>query len=263
LQLSRLPLFVFLSLFYLIKATLSFVLEGKTKDLMEIYRTEGIVLQTLNFQDYDRILTVFSQNEGIIKLIVKGANRVKQRGGVITAPLTHLEILYAKSKGELLKCHSLTLLNANLDLRKNLACLEAACEMTQAVLQSQFPNAPAPALYALLQAYLDKIPGMQDPNLLVASFYLKLLRHDGMLKITPLGSVCSACGLPLTDQSLSGGESYCLKHAPLNSLFFSEEEISYIILLGYCQTYQQLADITLSTEFLAKLNKFFTEHLHQ
>ena len=107
---------------------------------MEVYRTEGIVLQSLNFQDYDRILTVFTRNEGIIKLIVKGANRVKQRGGVVTAPLTHLEILYAKSRGELLKCSSLTLINANLDLRKNLSTLEAACEMTQAILSSQFPN---------------------------------------------------------------------------------------------------------------------------
>ena len=230
---------------------------------MEIYRTEGIVLQTINFQDYDRILTVFSQNEGVIKLFVKGANRIKQRGGVVTAPLTHLEILYTKSKGDLLKCSSLTLLNAHLDLRTNLTTLEAACEMTQAVLQSQFPNSPAPSLYALLTAYLDKTPGMQDPYLLVASFYLKLLRHDGLLKITPLGSVCAACGLPLTDQHLSGGDSYCSKHAPLNSLFFSEEEISYLILLGYCQTYQQLADITLTAEFLVKLKQFFVEHLHQ
>jgi DNA repair protein RecO (recombination protein O) len=110
---------------------------------------------------------------------------------------------------------------------------------------------------------LDKIPDIHDPYLLVASFYLKLLRHDGMLKITPLGSVCSACGEPLTEQSLSGGDSYCLKHAPLNSLFFSEEEISYIILLGYSQTYQQLADVTLSTDFFAKLKQFFVEHLHQ
>lgn len=226
---------------------------------MTFFLTEGIVLQTNNFQDYDQILTVFAQHEGMIKLIVKGANRPKRRGGSVTSPLTKLEIIYARGKGELLKCRTLSLLNAHLFLRENLSWLEAACEMAQGILLSQFPNQPAPALYALFQAYLEKIPTMSDPQLLTASFYIKLLRHDGLLGITPQTSACSTCGEPLTQHYLSAGECFCRKHAPLNSLAFDQEEISFLILLGYCQTYQQLGDVPLSPEFFQKIKLFFKE----
>ena len=40
---------------------------------MEILTTEGIILNTLPYGDYDVIATVFSRDHGIIKLFIKSA----------------------------------------------------------------------------------------------------------------------------------------------------------------------------------------------
>lgn len=230
---------------------------------MNTYRTEGVVLQANNFQDYDQILTIFTLDEGLIKLIVKGANHLKRRGGITTSPLTQLEVEYAKGKSEILKCKSLSVLNSNLKLRDNLSALEAGCEIIRAIQISQQPNISAPDLYHLLNSYLEKIPTMPNPAILSASFYLKVLRHDGLLGITPNDGVCSVCSAPLAMHYVSSGECFCRAHAPSGTLSFDQEEINLIVLLAYCRSFNQLSDILISSDNFAKIQSLFTQTCNQ
>jgi DNA repair protein RecO (recombination protein O) len=228
---------------------------------MQTYRTEGIILQANNFQDYDQILTVFTLDEGIIKLFVKGANHFKRRSGTVTSPLTQLEIDYTRGKSEILKCKTLSVLNLNLKLRDSLTALEAGCEIIRAIQVSQQPNISTPDLYKLMNGYLEKIPTFSDPAILTTSFCLKVLRHDGLLGITPNDAICSLCTIPLAKYYVASGECFCSAHAPSGSLCFDQEEINLIVLLAYCRNFQQLSDIELTPDHIAKLKNFFMQTL--
>lgn len=224
---------------------------------MQAYRTEGIILQALNFQDYDRILTVFTSHEGLIKLFLKGANR--PRMGNVTSPLTRAEFVYTLGNSDLYSCREISAITQYLPLRQSLATLEAAGEILKATLTSQLANVPAPDLYTLLSSYLEKLPLMRDPQALVASFCLKLLRHDGLFSPE---SVCAVCQRPLEEYYIVSGEAFCPQHAPPYSLQFPQEEMTLLLQLAYCRTFAEVAHLQLSNELRQKIAQFFSSQLN-
>lgn len=197
---------------------------------METFRCEGVILQALNFQDYDRIVTVFSLEEGLIKLIIKGANRSSQRSSNYTNPFTRAEFVYSKGKSEIYKNVELSLINQHLHLRQSLQTLEAASDIAQAVLKSQLLHTPAPDLYKLLVWCLEKMPLMIDPYLLAACFRLKLLRHDGLLNIS---ATCASCAEPLEIYYLAAGETFCSAHVPSQGVRLNSEELVQVFHLAH------------------------------
>jgi len=150
---------------------------------MEKMRTEGVIVNAFAFKDFDRIIHVFTPDDGLIKLVVKGAFSTKQGKGNTSAPLTHVEVIYTAGNSELGLCREISVLNHFLGLRKQLPILQAACDMLQAVASTQQPGKASPALYQLLTAYLAQLPKAVDPQAILASFRLKTLRHEGLLDI--------------------------------------------------------------------------------
>jgi DNA repair protein RecO (recombination protein O) len=220
--------------------------------MAQTIQTEGVILQAFNYQDYDRILSVFTYDHGLIKLISKWANSPKQRTKVITAPLTHAEFIYTQTQSELHTCREISPIKQHLELRQSLPVLEAACQMAQALNSTQPLNTPAPDLYRLFNSYLDKLPSMKDPHALTASFKLKLLRHDGVLL---LNEVCSHCSAPLDEGSLFSGEVFCLRHVPNGGVPFNKEEFLLLSMLAHCRSFGQVQDLVPSKSFLEKISK--------
>jgi len=225
---------------------------------MQIRRAEGIILKTLNFRDYDQILTVFSGDEGVIKLVIKGARRQSRKQNAVPSILARGEFLYSIGKSDLLKCQEWTLLEHNLRLRQNLSHIEAACEMAQAIQQSQLPHKPAPTLYQLMMWYLQKLPQLSDSESLAASFRLKILRHDGLYALPP---TCVTCQSPLKAHHQSRGDSFCPQHAPSNTLAFTEYETEVMIILAHCRSFAELESVRISPILKKKLNQLFEETL--
>lgn len=219
-------------------------------------RTEGVILSTLDFQDYDQILKVFTPENGVVKFIFKRAQSHKGRQGAILAPLSRAEFHYIKGKGEFYKCREVCMLNPHLALRQELHWLQSGCEMLQIILQSQVEQKGAPALYKLLISYLEKIPVMADRHVLAASLRLKVLRHDGLYRI---GTVCEQCEQSLKGFYAIGGETFCEQHAPLHTIAFGDEETELLEQLAFCQTFTQLKGITLPPTFAAKVKHFFND----
>lgn len=223
------------------------------------FRTEGIILKAFDFQDYDKILTVFSKDMGMIKLVVKKANS-KQMTGHMTMPLTRAEFVFAKGKSELFKCQEISLLNAHLGLRDKWDNLEAACDILQTVLDSQPAQTPSPDLYALSASYLNKIATFSDPYLLASSFRLKVLRHEGYLGIN---SVCAVCSIPLQTYYVSAGQCYCAEHASPHGVILNDEEFTIVSILAYCQTFTQLNEIVFPSDLREKIKALFMELVRQ
>lgn len=221
---------------------------------MQELKTDGIILNALNFRDYDQILTVFSNDQGIVKLIVKRAHSTKNNKSALTAPLTRAEFVYIKGRSEIFTCKEISPINQHLDLRTNWEVLSAAGDMAKAILETQMQHKPANTLFDLFDCYLSKIPSCTDPKALAASFRLKILRHDGLFHPTP---ECSICQTTLSEQHIFGGQSYCNEHAPDGSLTLTPKEMEILLLLTFSRSMSILAMTTLSIDLQAKIEHLF------
>lgn len=150
---------------------------------MSYIRIEGLIIREFPFQEYDRIVSLFTPIEGLIKLFVKGSRLTKKGHCHPTAALNVVEAVYTQGRSELYPCRQIEVINNNLKLRQNLPTLEAACDMLQTILSTQLPGKAAPELYQLLLIYIKKLPEMKDPHILSCSFRLKTLRYEGLLNI--------------------------------------------------------------------------------
>lgn len=231
---------------------------------MEILQTEGIIFNVLNYQDYDLILNVYTKKEGLMKLIVKRGASQKTKKGVVLSPLARAEFVYTKGKSSILKCREISMLNHHLKLRQNLDWIKLAFNMIHAIRISQTELNPAPDLYKLFLNYLEKIPSIHNFYTMESSFYLKTLRHEGLLGDY---SFCHICKEALKNCYVFQGESYCSQHAPAQALAFAEEEAHILHQLAFCPTFARLNEISINQEFNSKVGILFhslvQEHVPQ
>lgn len=200
------------------------------------YQAQGVVLQAIEFRDYDQILLIFTREYGLVKLIVKGVRKRQKKGmgGTGYAPLQLVEILYKDSKGEIAQCVEISSVNSYLALRTDLNFLQSSCDILLALRLSQMVGRAAAPLYDLMLFYFEKIPVSPDPFVLSCSFQLKLLKYEGLL-------------------------SFQIHHEGL----FTKEEEEIVQYLAFCQSYQQLILIDLTEEFRKKVERLFREYLEQ
>lgn len=213
-------------------------------------QTEGVVLQTLQFKETDQILTLFTP-AGLLKLFVKGKRKTYN---ALTTPLTAGEYLYAPGKRDLHQFFDGTILRQHVRIRDRYETLVAAEELVQGLLHSQWLGKPAPRLYTLFCYFLEKIPEMATPSQLATAFLLKILLHEGILQ---LEEECMECGN--RSEKRFRGERYCHTHAPLQALFFNQEEEALIHLLAEGRSLQNIASLEQTKTFQEKVATLFSQ----
>jgi DNA repair protein RecO len=151
---------------------------------MILEKAEGVVLRSFPFRERQRILTLFTHERGLISLIMNNLSKKDMH----LLGLTHLfcrgEFLYVKGNSDLYRFSDGTLLDHHLFLRQDWRYLDTVSKCAHLLLKSQLPGKPAPHLYELFIAYLRQLPYFPEPSPLLASFYVKLLHHEGVLKNT-------------------------------------------------------------------------------
>jgi DNA repair protein RecO len=145
---------------------------------------KGIVLDVLDYREKEKILRVYTREEGKLSLLIK------PKGGnyLMATPLSESEFIFQRSRGSLHVVKDASLINPRFHLRKSLSTLTSAGTLLQIILKSQLEEKPTPALYELLMSYLDHLPLSPNHSLLIASFKLKLLKYEGLLGETPPSS---------------------------------------------------------------------------
>src|SRR5688572_23235267 len=139
---------------------------------MNEQQMEGIVLRTVPHKETDRILTIFTPEQGVISLYARGLSKNKPALLNLTTPLCQAEFVFQKRGGDLYRFIDGTILNLHLSIRRSYSHLEHGGKMLLAILNSQLPGKSAPALYALLLSFLNKLPHASRPETVWASFQL-------------------------------------------------------------------------------------------
>ncbi len=216
-------------------------------------KTEGIVLRSLDYKDRQKIITLFSKEVGMISLILKGLTGRNTRLLALSSPFCQAEFIYRKGTSSLYTFIDGTTINENLHLRSQFSFLQAAGSLSKGILSSQLPGKPAPDLYQLFSTYFKQIPSFQEPSPLISSFYLKLLKHEGLLALS--SQCCTCASLPAS--ALHEGESYCRNHRPPGGTCFTEAEWTVLLQLTQAQNFQQLRNIALPSELTTFISNYF------
>jgi DNA repair protein RecO (recombination protein O) len=215
----------------------------------EILQTEGIVLKAIPFRDHDQMITLFTPDAGLVKVIHKENRRALCR------PLTRVELLYKEKRGEIFSSYGIHVIDTFPVLRQELSYIESSCDFIHAILESQCIGKAAPLLYQLFCSYLKKISDVTDPWVLAASFRLKLLRHEG---IASFPFVCAVCHEVCIDSAyVFASEVWCKKDKPQHAMLWEREELESCYIFANCQQFHEIRNETVSKETLRKVSLFF------
>ena len=186
--------------------------------------SKSIVLRSLFFKDNQKMITLFSERFGLISLVMKGCSAPLKTS--LSEPFCEAEFFFTKGSSDLRKYQDGAIIDLHLSLRNKLCYLKTASTMTKAFLSSQMPEKPSPHLYALFSSFLKQIPGFAFQETLLACFYLKFLRHEGLYH--------EKCKLP----SLSLEDTKTLaKIAYLQSFEALKKEEIPLVLFTYVETF--------------------------
>ncbi len=147
---------------------------------MSFNSIHGIFVKTLPYSDNAQIATLFTDERGIVDVFVKRSNAKSAGGDAVITPLNEVEMTLREGRGELWYCQECRLMEGFLGLRSSLSALQGGIELLRAVHLSQLKERPAPLIYALLKNYLGRLEQGEVSWKITTSFYLKLLRHEGL-----------------------------------------------------------------------------------
>ena len=224
-----------------------------TIEFMSLEKSEAFVLKVVRFRARDQVVTVFSREKGLFSLFAAGS---KKRG--LLEPLMHVELICIPAKGELVKLHDVTTLDTKRPLRQHFRKLQAASAMLNALSSSQLPYKTSPLLYRSLEVHLKKLEEAEDPEILLISFLIKLLKHDSFLRITPTCARCRA-----TPSCIEQGEAVCESHSFIDSFLFTIEEMQCLQLLFDLRNFEELQKLDSPKELCHKVRRLFNQMTKQ
>jgi DNA repair protein RecO (recombination protein O) len=218
---------------------------------MKEERSEGIVLRAVPYSDTRRILTVLMPEEGIISLASRVLSPSLAKLAAATTPFSRSEFLYRRGRGEVHRLIDASMLDDHLALRSESKRLECAGEIIQVLLKTQLHGKPTPALYELTKAYLHRMQLSPHPQNLLASFYLKLLKHEGLLRWSNL---CASCEKPVV--YFCRGRGTCASHHSLPCHGVNKGEWQMIGTLADSRSFKAVEEANVPWEFAIKLKQF-------
>lgn len=182
-------------------------------------KDEAVVLRSLRFGEADRILHLFTRDQGRVGAIAKGVRRTRSRFGARLEPFSHVDIQLHEGRGELGTVTGVDLLRSHQGLAGDPYRTAVGHIGLEAVLRLFIEHDENPRAFHALVRFLDVLDGPEasaarrrdgpvfDP--LALSFQLKLLWLAGYL---PHLTGCAGCGAdgPLVGFSAAAGGAVCV-----------------------------------------------------
>lgn len=170
-----------------------------------LYRVRGIVLRRFDLGEADRIITIFTAEQGKRRIVAKGSRRPSSKLAGHLEPFCATRLLIARTRGLDIVSQAETIEHFS-DLRLNEAAIATAgymAELIDALLPEDQAQEP---VYELTFAALRLLNEGRDPRLVTHVFEMGLLRQLGY---RPELARCVSCGTEIEPElngfSLDGG----------------------------------------------------------
>lgn len=238
---------------------------------MRLYKSEVIVLRDYDLGEQDKIVVFYSRRYGKIKVVAKGARRIKSRFAAQVQPPSYDSVVIHKAtRGGL---HTLSECKINypfIGIRKNLLRFAYSCYLAELIdkcLEEEQPNSHLFELLVKVLYCLEKIP-KQKLSLLMRSFEIKLLKILGYGLYL---SRCINCGkekgkIQSLFISIKSGGLLCddCQEEDKNRLEVSKKTVllmNYLLHTSLKETVQQNCDKAIEVELEAILKRYLSYQL--
>ncbi len=166
------------------------------------YETEGILLESFDLGESDRLLSFCTRDHGKLKGIAKGARRSRRRFVGRLEPGTHLRIFFHYSeKSELVRIDDAALVEDFAGLRDDIERFAVACYLLELTGAFTRPGMRQAGVFELLRGFMDLMADGGDTSLLPRFFEVKLL---SLLGYMPDFDGCVSCGTGLAGPGTGG-----------------------------------------------------------
>ncbi|MDB5096796.1 MAG: recO [Cyanobacteria bacterium RYN_339] len=171
-------------------------------DSARSYTVQGIVLRHYVLGENDKILVLFTRDQGLKRVVGKGMRKANTRIGGRLEPLRENQIQLAKGRSMdvVVQAEGTQRFPAVMEDLDRLAVAIAAAEVLMAFLEE---DDPAPEIYDLYVSLLAALVPGTEPQVLTAAFELQVL---DLLGYRPELDACLACERAIE----TGDEAYAL-----------------------------------------------------
>lgn len=181
--------------------------------LHRVFTTEkGLIIKSQEYQSNKKLIRFFTQKGELITLFTNYSAKYLS----YLVPLMQVEATYSPSKGsDCFYLQEMIMLSQTDLYQQTFSYIEVIGKIAATILHSQMPGKLSPLLYVLCISYISQLPKSSDPYTILCSFYLKLLRYEGLIDFPN-----------------------CLHTS--SSPIFLPEELEEVYRLGYAKEFVQL-----------------------
>ena len=179
------------------------------------YSTEAVVLRSIRLGEADRVLHLYTEAHGRVGAVAKGVRKTMSRFGARLEPLSHVELVLHRGRGELETVTAAQIVRSHRGAREDYYRFSIGMIAAEAMLRLFSEEEANERAFTALTRFLDLLdetPHAADrPALdpLGLAFQLKLLWLAGYL---PHVTACAECGAeqePLVGYSTRSGGAVC------------------------------------------------------
>jgi DNA repair protein RecO (recombination protein O) len=179
------------------------------------YSTEAVVLRSIRLGEADRVLHLYTEAHGRIGAVAKGVRKTKSRFGARLEPLSHVELVLHRGRGELQTVTAAQLVRSHREAREDYYRFSVGMIGAEAMLRLFSEEEANERAFVAVTRFLDLLDGTPHaadrPTLdpLGLAFQLKLLWLAGYL---PHVTACADCGAEqesLVGYSTRAGGAVC------------------------------------------------------
>lgn len=154
-------------------------------------RVSAVVLRHADWGEADRLLTLYTREQGLIRAVAKGARKINSRKAGHLQPFTQVALQLSKGRGLLIVSQAETV-NALLPLHDDLAKTSHAAYIVELLYRfSREAEGGNPALFKLLVDTLERIQNEKSAWLPIRYFEMRFLDAAGF---RPQLFECVNCG---------------------------------------------------------------------
>ena len=189
--------------------------------------TSAIVLKTIPYGDTSIISRVFTEDQGKVTILAKGAWRPKNNAGALLEPMNHIHLqYYHKSSREIQILKDGVFSQQFSNLRKELNKIIVGLAIVEMMDKSTMDNNPFPILYRLGWRVLKKLNDEKQNIWLVFIFFIYQLSLR--LGFLPNLKKCSKCNAYLTSSWFDDytGELVCMDCSTQSKINLEENSLS-------------------------------------
>jgi DNA repair protein RecO len=151
---------------------------------------EGIILDSINFEDYHRIVTFYTPENGILKVFVKNASRFAAKFSYLK-PLCKVHLIIEAGKKDLYYLQEGNLIKNFLESINHYEQIHIGTCLIKSLLITQFSNEASKEVYLLFEALLSGLSLAKNPENLLRCFQVKILIFEGLLNLESLNQFLS------------------------------------------------------------------------